>query len=62
MAAPDEVQDLTRVSQAVAATGIAIDEIALRRPTLDDAFIALTGHAAEATDHQAADQAKELVA
>ena len=26
---------------------IAIDDIALRRPTLDDVFIALTGHAAE---------------
>ena len=25
----------------------AIDEIALRRPTLDDAFIKLTGHAAQ---------------
>ena len=56
--APNEVMDLTRVSQAVAATGIAIDEIALRRPTLDDAFIALTGHAAESTDIQA----EELVA
>jgi ABC-2 type transport system ATP-binding protein len=62
VAAPNEVMDLTRVSQAVAATGIAIDEIALRRPTLDDAFIALTGHAAEPTDNQAGDQAKELVA
>jgi ABC-2 type transport system ATP-binding protein len=58
VAAPNEVIDLTRVSQAVAATGIAIDEVALRRPTLDDAFIALTGHAAESTDNQA----KELVA
>ncbi|HTW11950.1 MAG TPA: ATP-binding cassette domain-containing protein [Solirubrobacteraceae bacterium] len=47
--APGETQDLLRVSAAVAATGIAIDEIALRRPTLDDAFIALTGHAAEPT-------------
>ena len=27
--------------------GIGIDDIALRRPTLDDVFIALTGHAAE---------------
>jgi ABC-2 type transport system ATP-binding protein len=58
VAAPNEVQDLTRVSEAVASTGIAIDEIALRRPTLDDAFIALTGHAAEPTDNQA----PELVA
>jgi ABC-2 type transport system ATP-binding protein len=27
--------------------GIAIDDIALRRPTLDDVFLSLTGHAAE---------------
>jgi len=47
VAAPDEVVDLTRVAQAVAATRIPIDEIALRRPTLDDAFITLTGHPAE---------------
>ncbi|HEX3615583.1 MAG TPA: ATP-binding cassette domain-containing protein [Solirubrobacteraceae bacterium] len=45
--APDEVTDLNRVAQAVAATKIAVDEIALRRPTLDDAFITLTGHPAE---------------
>ena len=29
------------------AAGVGIDDIALRRPTLDDVFIALTGHAAE---------------
>jgi daunorubicin resistance ABC transporter ATP-binding subunit len=45
--APNEVGDLNRVASAVAATKIPIDEIALRRPTLDDAFITLTGHAAE---------------
>jgi ABC-2 type transport system ATP-binding protein len=27
--------------------GIRIDDIALRRPTLDDVFLELTGHAAE---------------
>jgi ABC-2 type transport system ATP-binding protein len=27
--------------------GIGIDDIAVRRPTLDDVFIALTGHKAE---------------
>ena len=27
--------------------GVGIDDIAMRRPTLDDVFIALTGHAAE---------------
>ncbi len=27
--------------------GIGIDDIALRRPTLDDVFLSLTGHVAE---------------
>ena len=52
IAAPGETEDLIRVSTTVAATGIPIDEIALRRPTLDDVFIALTGHAAEPTDER----------
>jgi ABC-2 type transport system ATP-binding protein len=30
--------------------GLGIDDIALRRPTLDDVFLKLTGHAAEAED------------
>jgi ABC-2 type transport system ATP-binding protein len=30
--------------------GIAVDDLALRRPTLDDVFLALTGKAAEAAD------------
>ena len=46
VAAPDEADDLARVAAAVAEAGIAVDEIALRRPTLDDAFLALTGHVA----------------
>ncbi len=51
VAAPDEVEDLARVAATVAQAGIAVDEIALRRPTLDDAFLALTGHLAhEQTD------------
>jgi ABC-2 type transport system ATP-binding protein len=41
--APDEIADLTRVSIVAGESGIPVDEIALRRPTLDDAFIALTG-------------------
>ncbi len=47
IAAPDEVADLAKVSAAVAQTQIPIDELALRRPTLDDAFITLTGRPAE---------------
>jgi ABC-2 type transport system ATP-binding protein len=41
--APDEIDDLAAVAAAVRASGIPVDEIALRRPTLDDAFLALTG-------------------
>ncbi|MBV9872558.1 MAG: ATP-binding cassette domain-containing protein [Frankiaceae bacterium] len=49
--APRQALDLSAVADAVAATGIPVDEVALRRPTLDDAFLALTGHPAEsATD------------
>jgi ABC-2 type transport system ATP-binding protein len=46
--APDEVADLARVAQAIRDSGIAVDEVALRRPTLDDAFLALTGRPAGA--------------
>ncbi len=41
--APGEVDDLAAVTEAVSATGVAVDELALRRPSLDDAFLALTG-------------------
>jgi ABC-2 type transport system ATP-binding protein len=40
---------LIEIAQALAAADVAIDEIGLRRPTLDDVFLALTGHAAEAS-------------
>lgn len=44
--APDEVSDLAAVAEAVRASAVAVDEMALRRPTLDDAFLALTGQPA----------------
>jgi ABC-2 type transport system ATP-binding protein len=44
--APDEVADLARIAAIVDESGISVDEVALRRPTLDDAFLALTGHPA----------------
>ncbi len=52
VAAPDEAADLARVAETVEEAGIAVDEIALRRPTLDDALLALTGHAPQAEDEQ----------
>lgn len=39
---------LVQVVRDLDEAGIRIDDIALRRPTLDDVFLSLTGHAAEA--------------
>ncbi len=57
--APDEIDDLASVAAVVRASGIPIDEIALRRPTLDDAFLALTGQP-PATDAPADDSLAEV--
>jgi ABC-2 type transport system ATP-binding protein len=40
------VEAVRRLDEA----GVAVDDLGLRRPTLDDVFLSLTGHAAEATD------------
>jgi ABC-type multidrug transport system ATPase subunit len=45
--APHDLKDLAAVTNAVTGVGSLVDEIALRRPTLDDAFLALTGKAPE---------------
>jgi ABC-2 type transport system ATP-binding protein len=44
--APEGTADLALVAEAIRACGITVDEVALRQPTLDDAFLALTGHTA----------------
>jgi len=62
IAAPDEVATLARVSAAVADTGIPVDEVALRRPTLDDAFLALTGGPVTAAAPGPADDPEEVAA
>ena len=40
-------QSLVQVVGALTEAGIVIDDIGVRRPTLDDVFLSLTGHAAE---------------
>jgi ABC-2 type transport system ATP-binding protein len=50
--APREALDLASVTNLIVSTGAAIDEVALRRPTLDDAFLALTGTPAQSVDEQ----------
>ena len=48
---------LAEIIRELDARGIEIDDIGLRRPTLDDVFISLTGHAAkEGPDGEAADR------
>ena len=42
------VEAVHRLSDA----GVGVDDLALRRPTLDDVFLALTGHGAEQDDHR----------
>jgi ABC-2 type transport system ATP-binding protein len=45
--ARDGARQLVQVVRDLDAASIAIDDIGLRRPRLDDVFLALTGHAAE---------------
>jgi ABC-2 type transport system ATP-binding protein len=40
-------QQLVTIIRSLDEAGIAIDDIGLRRPTLDDVFLSLTGHSAE---------------
>ena len=49
-------QQLVTVIRALDDAGIPIDDVGLRRPTLDDVFLSLTGHVAEdgETDEEAA--------
>ena len=41
--------DLAAIVGAAARDGIALHDAGMRRPTLDDVFLQLTGHAAEET-------------
>jgi ABC-2 type transport system ATP-binding protein len=44
------VADLKRVLDAMATAGVEVETFSLHKPTLDDVFLTLTGHATEATD------------
>ena len=43
----DGLGDMTRIAAAFEHTGIDLDDLGLKRPTLDDVFLRLTGHRAE---------------
>jgi ABC-2 type transport system ATP-binding protein len=42
--------DMTRIAGLLAETDIAVDDLGLKRPSLDDVFLHLTGHRAESTE------------
>ena len=49
---------LTRIAARLEAAGVALDDIGLQRPSLDDVFLSLTGHRAE-LDDEPQDQLQE---
>jgi ABC-2 type transport system ATP-binding protein len=46
----DGLGDMTRIGQLFETSGIPVDDLGLKRPSLDDVFLHLTGHRAEPTD------------
>jgi ABC-2 type transport system ATP-binding protein len=44
------LEDMTRIGEAVSASGIRVDDLGLKRPSLDDVFLHLTGHRAESDE------------
>ncbi|MGA8988448.1 ATP-binding cassette domain-containing protein [Aeromicrobium sp.] len=42
--------DMSRIGNAFDASGLAVDDLGLKRPSLDDVFLHLTGHRAEEID------------
>ena len=46
----DGLGDMNRIGQVLTDHGIAVDDLGLKRPSLDDVFLHLTGHRAETGD------------
>ena len=49
MPAPDGATTLLRVLTELAASGVEVADVVLRRPSLDDVFLSLTGNGAAPT-------------
>jgi ABC-2 type transport system ATP-binding protein len=49
----DGLRDMTRIAAVFEESGIELDDLGLKRPSLDDVFLHLTGHRAEPTDDAA---------
>jgi ABC-2 type transport system ATP-binding protein len=55
----DGLADMTRIGNVIADSGIPVDDLGLKRPSLDDVFLHLTGHRAE-LDEELSDPETEL--
>ncbi|MDQ3104774.1 MAG: ATP-binding cassette domain-containing protein [Actinomycetota bacterium] len=53
----DGLGDMTRIADAFETSGIEVDDLGLKRPSLDDVFLHLTGRRAEADDPPTDDDA-----
>ena len=52
LTAPAEgLRDMTRIAAVFEHSEIELDDLGLKRPSLDDVFLHLTGHRAEDLDH-----------
>jgi ABC-2 type transport system ATP-binding protein len=49
--------DMTRIAAAFDGSGIELDDLGLKRPSLDDVFLRLTGHRAEESAEQVGEEA-----
>jgi len=49
--------DMTRIAGLIDHADIAVDDLGLQRPSLDDVFLHLTGHRAEQSDDETTDDA-----
>jgi ABC-2 type transport system ATP-binding protein len=49
--------DMTRIAAAFDGSGIELDDLGLKRPSLDDVFLRLTGHRAEESTEQVGEEA-----
>ena len=61
VAVNDRVEGLTAVLTGLVAHEIAVTDIGLRRPTLDDVFLTLTGHRTEPTEAETTTEEREEV-
>ena len=55
----DGLGDMTRIGNLFESSGIPVDDLGLKRPSLDDVFLHLTGHRAEPSGTPEADEAFE---